>query len=174
MPSWRRRSPSSTRSPPSARSWARTSRWSSQGMGLDKRIGVRLSGCRTRFRWLLLSQGRAGPGPHGIDQRVPSAAAPGGAGDQPRRAARGDPERPGRRWADWRTIAPVGVLGLAFKPNTDDLREAPALEIIHLLQSEGANVKAFDPVAGEAAAKMAPDLVTVQRPVRGGQGCRSA
>jgi UDPglucose 6-dehydrogenase len=52
----------------------------------------------------------------------------------------------------------IGVLGLAFKPNTDDLREAPAIEIIHLLQSEGAHVKAYDPAATDAARKMLPGV----------------
>jgi UDPglucose 6-dehydrogenase len=41
----------------------------------------------------------------------------------------------------------IGVLGLAFKPNTDDMREAPSVELIHLMQSEGARIRAFDPVA---------------------------
>ncbi len=45
----------------------------------------------------------------------------------------------------------IGVLGLSFKPNTDDIREAPALEIIHLLQTEGAIIKAYDPQAMENA-----------------------
>src|SRR5204862_5098649 len=52
----------------------------------------------------------------------------------------------------------IGVLGLAFKPNTDDLREAPAIEIIHLLQSEGARVRAYDPAANEAARDMLPGV----------------
>lgn len=41
----------------------------------------------------------------------------------------------------------VAVLGLSFKPNTDDLREAPAIRIIEQLTGEGANVRVFDPVA---------------------------
>lgn len=48
----------------------------------------------------------------------------------------------------------IGVLGLSFKPNTDDIREAPALEIIHLLQNEGAQVKAYDPQAMENCARL--------------------
>jgi UDPglucose 6-dehydrogenase len=45
----------------------------------------------------------------------------------------------------------IGVLGLAFKPNTDDMRDAPAVEVIHLLQNERARIKAYDPVAIEVA-----------------------
>ncbi|MCX5668075.1 MAG: UDP-glucose/GDP-mannose dehydrogenase family protein [Candidatus Omnitrophica bacterium] len=47
----------------------------------------------------------------------------------------------------------VGVLGLSFKPGTDDLREAPSLEIIEMLKTEGVYVKAFDPVAMGKAKK---------------------
>jgi UDPglucose 6-dehydrogenase len=41
----------------------------------------------------------------------------------------------------------IGLMGLAFKPNTDDIREAPALEIAHMLRNEGALVSGYDPVA---------------------------
>ncbi len=44
----------------------------------------------------------------------------------------------------------IGVLGLTFKPNTDDMREAPSLEIIPALQAMGARVQAFDPEGHEA------------------------
>jgi len=52
----------------------------------------------------------------------------------------------------------IGLLGLAFKPNTDDLREAPAVEIAHLLQNEGAHVKGYDPVAMPNAEHLIPEL----------------
>jgi UDPglucose 6-dehydrogenase len=54
--------------------------------------------------------------------------------------------------------ARIGILGLAFKPNTDDLREAAAIEIIHLLQGEGATVTAYDPASMEKAADMLPGV----------------
>ena len=41
----------------------------------------------------------------------------------------------------------VGILGLSFKPDTDDMRFAPSIQVINLLQKEGAKVKAYDPVA---------------------------
>lgn len=43
----------------------------------------------------------------------------------------------------------IGVLGLAFKPNTDDMREAPAVDIIRWVVSQGATVQVYDPVASE-------------------------
>jgi UDPglucose 6-dehydrogenase len=52
----------------------------------------------------------------------------------------------------------IGILGLAFKPNTDDIRESPALDIARMLQSEGARVSGYDPVAMPGAAKVNPDL----------------
>jgi UDPglucose 6-dehydrogenase len=39
----------------------------------------------------------------------------------------------------------IGVLGLAFKPNTDDMRDAPSLDILPALQAAGARVVAYDP-----------------------------
>ena len=54
----------------------------------------------------------------------------------------------------------VAVLGLAFKPNTDDLREAPSLYNIPILIDEGANIKAYDPIAEKNFRKIYPTEVT--------------
>ncbi len=50
----------------------------------------------------------------------------------------------------------VAVLGLSFKPETDDMREAPALDIIKTLVGKGARVRAYDPVAVEHARPLLP------------------
>jgi UDPglucose 6-dehydrogenase len=52
----------------------------------------------------------------------------------------------------------VAVLGLSFKPNTDDLRDAPAIDIIRTLVGHGASVRAFDPIATDGAAKSLPQV----------------
>ena len=52
----------------------------------------------------------------------------------------------------------VGLLGLAFKPNTDDLREAPSLDIARVLLAAGANVRGYDPAAMERTRTVLPEL----------------
>ncbi len=52
----------------------------------------------------------------------------------------------------------IGLLGLAFKPDTDDLRDAPAIEIATQLMEMGARVKAYDPIANEVCRRQYPDL----------------
>jgi UDPglucose 6-dehydrogenase len=52
----------------------------------------------------------------------------------------------------------VGLLGLAFKPNTDDMRGASSLVLAARLQAEGAHVRAFDPIAEDEARKLMPQL----------------
>lgn len=54
--------------------------------------------------------------------------------------------------------ASIGILGLAFKPNTDDMRDAPSILIINKLQEEGATIKAYDPIAMENAKKLVKDV----------------
>jgi UDPglucose 6-dehydrogenase len=52
----------------------------------------------------------------------------------------------------------IGVLGLSFKPETDDMRESPATDIIKEMQRRGASVRAFDPVAMDEAKHCLPDI----------------
>ena len=59
----------------------------------------------------------------------------------------------------------IAVLGLAFKPETDDMRDAPSLPIVHRLVQEGALIRAFDPESMEQARPMLPDGVVFCRDV---------
>ena len=52
----------------------------------------------------------------------------------------------------------IGVLGLSFKPETDDMRESPAIDIIKLVIARGGSVTAFDPVAMAEAKHYLPDI----------------
>jgi UDPglucose 6-dehydrogenase len=54
----------------------------------------------------------------------------------------------------------VAVLGLAFKPNTDDMREAKSVEVVQLLHAAGARIRAYDPAAMDNAKRLLPPAVT--------------
>jgi UDPglucose 6-dehydrogenase len=58
----------------------------------------------------------------------------------------------------------IAVLGLTFKPNTDDMRDAPALDIVPALQDEGAKVRAFDPEGMNEAKHMLKDVAFATGP----------
>jgi UDPglucose 6-dehydrogenase len=63
----------------------------------------------------------------------------------------------------------IGVLGLTFKPNTDDMRDAPSLDIIPALQGMGAAIQAFDPEDHEAR-KLLPNVTFKDGPYEAAEG----
>jgi len=65
----------------------------------------------------------------------------------------------------------VGLLGLSFKPNTDDMRDAPSIDIAEALLMKGAKVRAYDPVAMEIAAPLMPDVEMTPDPYTMAEGC---
>ena len=65
----------------------------------------------------------------------------------------------------------VGLLGLSFKPNTDDMRDAPSITIAQSLQAEGAQVRAYDPVAMEIARPLLPGVEMMPDPYALAEGC---
>jgi UDPglucose 6-dehydrogenase len=68
----------------------------------------------------------------------------------------------------------IALLGLAFKPNTDDLRDAPSLGIARTLHSLGVKVVGYDPVAGKDAARLAPEMNVVFDPYEALSGAHAA
>jgi UDPglucose 6-dehydrogenase len=62
----------------------------------------------------------------------------------------------------------IGVLGLAFKPNSDDMREAPSITLIAALLDQGATVRAYDPAAWIRHVSSCPESIvaTVPMPAR--------
>jgi UDPglucose 6-dehydrogenase len=122
-----------------------------RGMGLDNRIGQKFlhagagygGSCFPKDTKALITTGAA----YGVDMSIVKAAVTANS-----------------RQIQWmsekiKAAAPnlsgktVAILGLSFKPNTDDLRDAPSLAIIGELQKEGAKIRAYDPAAMENARK---------------------
>src|SRR5437660_7417030 len=128
-----------------------------KGMGLDRRIGP---------AFLQAGLGYGGSCfPKDTDSLVHTAAALGVDFALLRAAVETNEERAGHfvRMIE-KALAPlddkrVAVLGLAFKPNTDDMREAKSTEVVERLVQLGAQVHAFDPVAMENAKRMLPASV---------------
>jgi UDPglucose 6-dehydrogenase len=63
------------------------------------------------------------------------------------------------------------LLGLSFKPNTDDMRDAPSITITQMLQAEGAKIRAYDPVSMEVAKPLMPDVEMFPDPYSLAEGC---
>ena len=127
-----------------------------KGMGLDKRIGSKFL--------------HPGPGYGGScfpkDTRALAALGTQRGAAQPIVEAAIEVNKTQRRLLVEKILAamgsvagrPIAVLGLAFKPNTDDVREAPALDVCRELAAAGARIRAFDPVASSAAAGALADV----------------
>jgi len=127
-----------------------------KGMGLDHRIGSKFlhagpgfgGSCFPKDLAALIQTGER----HGHPMLIASAA------------SRVNDVQRGRMMAKIREAAgglkgkTFGMLGLSFKPNTNDLREAPALAISRELLAEGAIIRAYDPEALEEACRMLPEL----------------
>ncbi len=65
----------------------------------------------------------------------------------------------------------IGLLGLAFKPNTDDMRDAPSVDISNSLVAAGARVRGYDPVARHTAAPLMPAVEIYEDVYKMAQGC---
>ena len=129
-----------------------------RGIGLDNRIGSKVPACRAGLRRFVLSQGHAGADQDRAGLRGAAAhRRDGGVGQrnpQARHGAQGGSPRSARSLRG-KTVA---VLGLTFKPNTDDMRDAPSIPLITALHDMGAKVRAYDPVGMEQAKKVLPEL----------------
>ena len=129
-----------------------------RGMGLDRRIGPKFlhagpgfgGSCFPKDLTALITMFQD----HGLTARIAEAVVQVNAHQKSLAVKRVREALGGNEHG--RTVA---VLGLSFKPETDDLRDAPALAIISGLQDGGARVQAYDPQAMQAARALLPEVV---------------
>jgi UDPglucose 6-dehydrogenase len=139
-----------------------------KGMGLDSRIGPKFlhagagfgGSCFPKDSMALIQTGAA----HGVRLELMESVIRINRGQRARILEKVE------RLASGLAGKTIGVLGLAFKPNTDDLREAPAMELIESLLERGATVKAFDPAAMEQAALVLPSVEMCKDPYAVAEG----
>jgi UDPglucose 6-dehydrogenase len=131
-----------------------------KGMGLDQRIGSKFlhagpgfgGSCFPKDLAALVQMGESA----GYPMQIAGAAATVNAQQRGRMVGKIKEALGGLRGAT------VGLLGLSFKPNTNDLREAPALSIAHELMDQGATVRAYDPAALEEASRVLSGIIPCQ------------
>jgi UDPglucose 6-dehydrogenase len=128
-----------------------------RGIGLDNRIGAKFlhagpgygGSCFPKDTLALLKTAEA----VGIEQRIISTVVK---VNDDRKAAMAD--RVAKAVGGSVEGKSIGVLGLTFKPNTDDMRDAPSIPLIKQLLKSGARVTAFDPVGREQAEPLLPGI----------------
>jgi UDPglucose 6-dehydrogenase len=140
-----------------------------RGMGLDRRIGSKFlhagpgfgGSCFPKDTTALTAIARNNGAPSSIVESVVAA-------NEKRKRQMADKviEACGGKVAGKK----LAILGLTFKPNTDDMREAPSLVIVPALIGEGAEVVAYDPAGMEEARKLMPHLKTADDPYACMQG----
>ena len=140
-----------------------------RGIGLDNRIGPKFlhagpgygGSCFPKDTLALLQTAEAA----GVEQRIVSTTVQ---VNDDRKASM--VERVERALGGQLGGKRVGVLGLAFKPNTDDMREAPSIPLVNALVERGAEVSAYDPVAREQAEKMLSGIAFADDAYRAADG----
>ena len=113
---------------------------------------------RARLRRLVLSQGHGGAAQDRSRQWRAAAHRRGGGGGQRRAQARDGAQGVAALGGELRGKT-IAVLGLTFKPNTDDMRESPSISLITALQDMGAKVRAYDPTGMEQAKLVLPSHI---------------
>ena len=140
-----------------------------QGIGLDRRIGPKFlhagpgygGSCFPKDTRALLETARAAGAPLSIVEAVVGA-------NEARKRAMGT--RIVSALGGDVTGKTVGILGVTFKPNTDDMRDSPSLTIVPALQAAGARVRAHDPEGMDVARAQLPNVLWCDGPYHAAEG----
>jgi len=128
-----------------------------KGMGLDGRIGAKFLHAGAGFGGSCFPKDTRAMLKIAADHGVPFEIVRAAISANERQVARNAERILAVMGADLKNMS-IAVLGLSFKPNTDDIREAPALRLIGQLQAAGAAIRAYDPVAMDNARNALPEV----------------